>query len=102
MTKTVSIIIYFICIYLIIILIMFIFQRSLLYLPSKEKLSTTYYSNTELEKVEDEKEALRVTADKACDAATKAKSDLEEVNEKGAKNKETAEIDPNNPSIPSM
>jgi len=52
MTKTVSIIIYFICIYLIIILIMFIFQRSLLYLPSKEKLSTTYYSNTELEKVE--------------------------------------------------
>ena len=52
MTKTVSIIIYFICIYLIIILIMFIFQRSLLYLPSKEKLSTSYYSNTELEKVE--------------------------------------------------
>ena len=31
---------------------MFIFQRSLLYLPSKEKLDTSYYSNTGLRKVD--------------------------------------------------
>ena len=52
MTKITSIMIYGICIYLLIILIMFIFQRSLLYLPSKEKLDTSYYSNTGLRKVE--------------------------------------------------
>ena len=52
MTKITSIMIYGICIYLLIILIMFIFQRSLLFLPSKEKLDTSYYSNTGLRKVE--------------------------------------------------
>ena len=52
MTKITSIMIYVIGIYLIIILIMFIFQRSLLYIPSKQKLDTSYYANTGLKKVE--------------------------------------------------
>ena len=52
MTKITSIMIYVIGIYLIIILIMFIFQRSLLYLPSKQKLDTSYYANTGLKKIE--------------------------------------------------
>ncbi len=51
MTKIASIIIYGICIYLFFVLIMFFFQRSLLYLPSKEKLDPSFYSNTGLKKV---------------------------------------------------
>lgn len=51
MTKIVSIMIYIIGIYLLVVLIMFFFQRSLLYLPSKEKLDPFFYSNTGLKKV---------------------------------------------------
>ena len=51
MTKITSIMIYGISLYLFVILIMFIFQRSLLYLPSKEKLDPFFYSNTGLEKI---------------------------------------------------
>ena len=51
MTKIASTIIYGIGIYLLVILIMFVFQRSLLYLPSKEKLNPFFYSNTGLKKV---------------------------------------------------
>ena len=51
MTKITSILIYVICIYLIVILIMFTFQRSLLYLPLKEKLDPIFYSNTGLKKI---------------------------------------------------
>ena len=51
MTKITSIMMYVIGIYLLVILIMFIFQRSLLYLPSKEKLDPFFYSNTGLKKI---------------------------------------------------
>ena len=51
MTKITSILIYVISVYLLIILIMFTFQRSLLYLPSKEKLDPFFYSNTGLKKI---------------------------------------------------
>ena len=51
MRKISSIMIYGICIYLLIILIMFIFQRSLLYQPSKEKLDISYYNSSGLRKV---------------------------------------------------
>ena len=51
MTKILSIMINGIGIYLFVILIMFIFQRSLLYQPSKEKLNISYYNNTGLEKI---------------------------------------------------
>ena len=51
MTKITSIMIYGISFYLFVILIIFIFQRSLLYLPSKEKLDPFFYSNTGLEKI---------------------------------------------------
>ncbi len=51
MTKIASIMIYGIGIYLLVILVMFVFQRSLLYLPSKEKLDPFFYSNTGLKKV---------------------------------------------------
>ena len=51
MTKITSILIYVICIYLFVILIMFTFQRSLLYLPSKEKLNPFFYSNSGLKKI---------------------------------------------------
>ena len=51
MTKITSIMIYGISFYLFVILIMFIFQRSLLYQPSKEKLDPFFYSNTGLKKV---------------------------------------------------
>lgn len=51
MTKISSILIYVIGIYLLVVLIMFTFQRSLLYLPSKEKLDPFFYSNTGLKKV---------------------------------------------------
>ncbi len=51
MTKISLIMIYGIGIYLLVILIMFIFQRSLLYQPSKEKLDISYYNNTGLEKI---------------------------------------------------
>ena len=51
MTKISSILIYVIGIYLLVVLIMFTYQRSLLYLPSKEKLDPFFYSNTGLKKV---------------------------------------------------
>ena len=51
MTKITLILIYGIIFYLFVILIMFIFQRSLLYQPSKEKLDPFFYSNTGLEKI---------------------------------------------------
>ena len=51
MTKITSIIIYGISFYLFVIIIMFIFQRSLLYQPSKERLDPFLYSNTGLEKI---------------------------------------------------
>ena len=51
MTKINSIFIYVIGIYLFVILIMFFFQRSLLYLPTKEKLDPISYSYTGLKKV---------------------------------------------------
>ena len=49
--KNYSTIMYGIGIYLLLVLIMFIFQRSLLYLPSKEKIDPFFYSNTGLKKV---------------------------------------------------
>ncbi len=52
MTNIKTFIIYAICFYLVIILIMFIFQRSLLYLPSKGKIDKSYYAETELKKIE--------------------------------------------------
>ena len=52
MTKISIIMIYLIGIYLLIILLIFIFQRSLLYFPSKEKINTSYYSNSGLKEVE--------------------------------------------------
>jgi fermentation-respiration switch protein FrsA (DUF1100 family) len=52
MTNIKIFIIYAICFYLVIILIMFIFQRSLLYLPSKEKIDQSYYAETGLKKIE--------------------------------------------------
>ena len=52
MTNLKTIMIYAISIYFLIILIMFIFQRSLLYLPSKESLDSSYYAKTGLKKVE--------------------------------------------------
>ena len=52
MTNIKTFIIYAICFYLVIILIIFIFQRSLLYLPSKEKINDSYYVETGLKKVE--------------------------------------------------
>ena len=51
MTKISSIIIYGICIYLIIIVVMFIFQRSLLYQPSREKLDISYFNSSGLKKI---------------------------------------------------
>ena len=51
MTIITSIILYGIGIYLFVVLIMFVFQRSLLYLPSKEKLDPFFYSHTGLKKV---------------------------------------------------
>ena len=52
MTNIKTFIIYAICFYLVIILIMFMFQRSLLYLPSKEKIDRSYYAETGLKKIE--------------------------------------------------
>ena len=52
MTNLKTIMIYIIGIYFLMILIMFIFQRSLLYLPSKESLDSSYYNKTGLKKVE--------------------------------------------------
>ena len=52
MTNIKTFIIYAICFYLFIILIMFIFQRSLLYLPSKGKIDEHYYAETGLKKIE--------------------------------------------------
>ena len=51
MTKISLIMIYGISIYLLLILIMFIFQRSLLYQPSKEKLDVSYYNSSGLKKI---------------------------------------------------
>ena len=51
MTSLKTLIIYAICFYLVIVLIMFIFQRSLLYLPSKEKIDQSYYAETGLKKI---------------------------------------------------
>ena len=44
--------IYLIGIYLLMILIIFIFQRFLLYFPSREKINISYYSNSGLKEVE--------------------------------------------------
>ena len=52
MTNIRTFIIYAICFYLVIILIMFIFQRSLLYLPSREKIDQSFYTETGLKKIE--------------------------------------------------
>ena len=52
MTKTLLILAYILIAYLTILLITFFFQRSLLYLPSKEKIDINYYSNTGLNEVE--------------------------------------------------
>ena len=52
MTNLKTIMIYAIGIYFLVILIMFIFQRSLLYLPSKETLDNSYYTKTGLKKIE--------------------------------------------------
>ncbi len=52
MTSLKTLIICAICFYVVIILIMFIFQRSLLYLPSKEKIDQSYYAETGLKKIE--------------------------------------------------
>ena len=52
MTNLKTIMIYAIGIYFLVILIMFIFQRSLLYLPSKETLDNSYYIKTGLKKIE--------------------------------------------------
>ncbi len=51
MTKILLIFTYTIGFYLLIVLIMFLFQRSLLYFPSKEKIDVTYYSKTGLKEV---------------------------------------------------
>ena len=52
MTSLKTLIIYAICFYFIVILIMFIFQRSLLYLPSREKIDQSFYTETGLKKIE--------------------------------------------------
>ena len=52
MTKISSILMYVIGIYLLLVLIMFTFQRSLLYLPSKEKLDPFFYSSMGLKKIQ--------------------------------------------------
>lgn len=52
MTKISIIMIYLIGIYLLIILLIFIFQRSLLYFPSKEKINISYYPNSGLKEVQ--------------------------------------------------
>ena len=51
MIKITSIMIYGISFYLFVVLIMFIFQRSLLYQPSKERLDSFLHSNSGLEKI---------------------------------------------------
>ena len=51
MTKISLVLIYTICLYLIVILITFIFQRSLLYMPSKKQIEPSYYSHTDLKEV---------------------------------------------------
>ena len=51
MTKISSIMIYGISIYLLLIIIMFIFQRSLLYQPSRERLDVSYYNSSGLKKI---------------------------------------------------
>ena len=52
MTKVLLFLTYAVGIYLLLILLMFIFQRYLLYLPSKQKVDISYYSNTGLKKVD--------------------------------------------------
>ncbi len=52
MTKILLILTYTVGFYLLIVLTTFFFQRSLLYLPSKEKIDVSYYSNTGLKEVE--------------------------------------------------
>ena len=52
MTKILLILTYTISFYLLVVLITFFFQRSLLYLPTKEKIDISYYSNTGLKEVE--------------------------------------------------
>ena len=51
MAKVLVNIFYIIGIYLFIVFLLYIFQRSLLYLPSNEKIDVTYYSMTELKPV---------------------------------------------------
>ena len=51
MTKVLLILTYTIGFYLLIVLITFVFQRSLLYFPSKEKIDVSYYSNSGLKEV---------------------------------------------------
>lgn len=51
MTKVLLILTYTIGFYLLIVLITFFFQRSLLYFPSKEKIDVSYYSNSGLKEV---------------------------------------------------
>ena len=52
MTKILLILTYTIGFYLFIVSITFLFQRSLLYFPSKERVDVSYYSNTDLKEVE--------------------------------------------------
>ena len=52
MTKILLILTYTIGFYLFIVSITFLFQRSLLYFPSKERVDVSYYSNTGLKEVE--------------------------------------------------
>ena len=52
MTKILLVLTYTLGIYLVIILLTFFFQRSLLYLPSKKKIDISYYSNTGLKEIE--------------------------------------------------
>ena len=52
MTKILLILTYTVGFYFLVVLTTFFFQRSLLYLPSKEKIDISYYSNTGLKEVE--------------------------------------------------